>query len=101
MILVKAWIAFVFAFAHHGRKRSGDDQVVVEAWIWGVGRAWNLQNHLDPDFFLCLQASVEGNVPFREGLAGESQKQFHEQGEPHQSELARRQQECTLKVEEV
>ena len=51
--------------------------------------------------FLCLQASVVLMPPFREVLAGESQKQFHERGEPHQSELARRQQECTLKVEEV
>ena len=54
--------------------------------------------------FLHLQASVEVNVlmsPFQEVLAGESQKQFHKQGEPHQSELAQCQQECTLKVEEV
>ena len=38
---------------------------------------------------------LKGNLPFPEVWVGESQKQFHEQGELHQRESARRQQECT------
>ena len=31
---------------HQRRKRSGDNEIVVEAWIGGVRSAWHLQDHL-------------------------------------------------------
>lgn len=36
------------------RKRSGDNEIVVEAWIGGVCSAWHLQDHLSQTFWLTV-----------------------------------------------
>ena len=42
---------------HQRRKMSGDNEIVVEAWIGGVRSAWHLQDHL-PKHLICWSWSL-------------------------------------------
>ena len=47
----------LLAIKYQRRKRSGDNEIVVEAWIGGVRSAWHLQDHLQKDL-ICWSWSL-------------------------------------------